>query len=98
MAEATKNTRTVVETVFTLKLSTEEAETLTAVLVKVSGSLVDSPRKHTDSILKGLRKAGARDWEADGHPYWLADKAQRGIYFNNYGSEKAFNGRSGIRF
>ncbi|MFF8367868.1 hypothetical protein ACF05W_03435 [Streptomyces lydicus] len=99
MAEAKKNTRTVVETEFALKLSTEEAETLTAVLVKISGSLVDSPRQHTDSILKGLQKAGARDWESNGHPYWLLDKSQHGVYFNNYGTEpRKANGFNGIRF
>jgi hypothetical protein len=98
MAEAKKNTRTVVETEFNLKLTTDEAETLTAVLVKVAGSLTDSPRKHTDAILRGLREAGSRDWESSGHPYWLIAKGERtGLQFRNYGSEtqKPF---SGIRF
>jgi hypothetical protein len=70
MAEATKSTKVVREDEFTLKLTTDEAETLTAILAKVGGDSKRTPRGHAETIAKALALAGVRNFTADGeHPF-----------------------------
>ncbi|MFB7782050.1 hypothetical protein ACFC1D_04935 [Streptomyces vinaceus] len=66
-----------------LTITIEEAETLMAVLVKVAGSMIHSPRKHTDAILRSLESAAVRDWESTGHPFSLLATTQV-LEFKNY--------------
>ncbi|MFI2909441.1 hypothetical protein ACG2OD_14445 [Streptomyces sp. PDY-4] len=84
MAEATKKTRTVATEVVTLTLSVEEAETLMAVGAKIGGDRSNSPRKHYDSVVAALSKAGVRDFTAFGaHPYKHLSRSAPGLVFYN---------------
>ncbi|MGW0575795.1 hypothetical protein ACWD25_07450 [Streptomyces sp. NPDC002920] len=53
----------------TLTLTHEEAETLLAVGAKIGGDNVGTPREHFESIISALKKAGARDFTANNHPF-----------------------------
>ncbi|MFD8886442.1 hypothetical protein ACFV0H_28595 [Streptomyces erythrochromogenes] len=75
-----------------LTITIEEAEALTAVLVKVAGSMTNSPRKHTQAVLTSLEKAHVRDWEAQGHPFSLLERRNGGVTFNDYATPKPFYG------
>lgn len=99
MATATNTyeTRTVQKTItveervptITLTLSTDEAETLRAILCRISGSPDSSPREHTDFIDEALRDAGVRDWALAGHPHELVNDERNysGILFDDYPAE-----------
>ncbi|MGW0087833.1 hypothetical protein ACWDWS_02260 [Streptomyces sp. NPDC003328] len=58
MAIAKKIEKTTVERTVTLTLNVEEAQAVLGVLAKVSGSSIDSPRKHTDAVYSALVAAG----------------------------------------
>lgn len=76
-----------------LTITIEEAEALTAVLVKVAGSMTNSPRKHTSAVLESLEKAHVRDWEAEGHPFSLLATRGGGLEFKDFRSQpKPFYG------
>ncbi|MFF5371357.1 hypothetical protein [Streptomyces sp. NPDC013187] len=54
----------------TLTLTIEEAETLMAVGSRIAGDRYKSPRRHYESVVTALSKAGVRDFTAGGaHPY-----------------------------
>jgi hypothetical protein len=61
-ASTTNVKRTVTEKGIALILTDAEAETLLAIVTKVSGDLNDSPRKHTEAVYRALREAGVRDF------------------------------------
>ncbi|MFD8018939.1 hypothetical protein ACFV6G_00720 [Streptomyces lavendulae] len=90
MAEAKRTiiTREVKKTetvpALSMTISIEEAESLMAVLVKVAGSLTNSPRKHTNAILRSLENAQVRDWESPGHPFSLLADPNSGLAFKDY--------------
>lgn len=58
MAEANKNTKTVVEKSYTLTLSEEEAQAILVLTGNVSGSSLTGPRKHADSVYWALSGQG----------------------------------------
>jgi hypothetical protein len=93
VAIATRTTRKVLKTVevtepsFMLELSEAEANTLGALTMRVSGSIVFSPRKHVDSIASALSAAGIR---RDSTPeYSLIDDypGRSSIHFSDYPEE-----------
>jgi hypothetical protein len=54
----------------TLTLTIEEAETLVAVGARIAGDRYKSPRRHYESVVSALSKAGVRGFETSGeHPY-----------------------------
>jgi hypothetical protein len=71
MAEATTQVRTIREKTVNLTLSTDEAETLMAILAKVGGHRERSPRKHVEAVTVALSKAGLRPYHSASHPYSL---------------------------
>ncbi|MCY0941894.1 hypothetical protein [Streptomyces antarcticus] len=78
---------------FSLTMTIDEAEALTAILVKVAGSMTNSPRKHTNAVLMSLEKAHVRDWEAPGHPFSLLASRAGGLEFKDFRPEpKPFHG------
>jgi hypothetical protein len=82
MAEATKQIRTVKHESVTLTLSAEEAEVIMAVGAKIGGDRHGSPRKHYESIVSALAKAGVRDFTAYGpHPYKHLSRNAPGLVF-----------------
>ncbi|MEU5577799.1 hypothetical protein ABZ791_10645 [Streptomyces huasconensis] len=53
-----------------LTLTVEEAETLMAIGCRIAGDRYKSPRRHYESVVRALAKAGVRDFTAAGdHPY-----------------------------
>ncbi|MBT2609869.1 hypothetical protein J7I97_16675 [Streptomyces sp. ISL-87] len=97
MAEAKRTTidREVKKTekvaAISVTMTLEEAESLMAVLVRVAGSMTNSPRMHTNAVLQSLEKAQVRDWETAGHPFALLDERASGLVFKDY-QQSAFYG------
>ncbi len=64
---------------YKLSLTEEEAITLHAVLMKVGGDVVNSPRKHVDEIRGALRSVGINAFLSD----HLVTASQGSIMFND---------------
>lgn len=79
MASATKETKTIVETVgINLKLSNEEASFLKNLLGKVGGTSTNSPRKYSDSIAEALDSVNVSN------PEYRVDYGQGAVYYKDF--------------
>jgi hypothetical protein len=70
---------------FVVELTEGEVDFLIAVTSRVGGDPVDSPRKYSDRIRKGLTEAsGVAPPDAS---HLVEDNRRAGIFFRNYGGE-----------
>jgi hypothetical protein len=65
-----------------LRLTPEEARTVTAIAVRVGGSPFDSPRKHVDAITAALADVGHK-WSTS-HAEYMALSDGSNLFFENY--------------